>query len=88
MFLYNKSICGFNSLFTVICEDTSYPFGFPVKMKRPPLEVLKLIILILQQLKLSITYIRVDEDGSLSKSTECCSLISTLDLVLETTGGY
>ena len=43
---YNvEIICGFTSNFFTICSDTSFPFGFPPRSKRPPLNILNFMSL-------------------------------------------
>ena len=37
-------IRGFTSNFVAICSATSYPFGFPSRSKRPPLDILKFLV--------------------------------------------
>ena len=39
-----ESIRGFTSYSVAICSATSYPFGFPLRGKLPPLDVLKFIV--------------------------------------------
>ena len=39
-----ESIRGFTSTFVVVCSATSHLFGFPSRIKRPHLDILKLLV--------------------------------------------
>ena len=39
-----ESIRGFTSTFVAICSSTSYPIGFPSRIKRPLLDILKFLV--------------------------------------------
>ena len=81
------SIRGFTSALDVTCGSTSYGFGFPCKSKTPPLSIVKWVILTLKSMGFTVLFIRVDEDGSLANSSEFCTLVQSLNCLLETTGG-
>ena len=65
-----ESIRGFASTFVAICSATSYPYGFPSRSKRPPLDILKFIVTTLRNQDKKVAFVRVDEDGALSRSSE------------------
>ena len=81
------SIRGFTSALDITCASTSYTIGFPTRSKTPPLEIMKWLINTLRSMGHNVTFIRVDEDGSLANSTEFCRLLMTMNCLLETTGG-
>ena len=64
-----ESIRGFTSTFVAICSATSYPFGFTSRSKRPPLDILKLLVVTLRNQDKKIAFIRADEDGALARSS-------------------
>ena len=82
-----KSIRGFTSALDISCGSTSYPVGFPGKSKTPPLETIRWFISVIRNMGFETTFIRVDEDGALAKSSEFCKLLVDLNCILETTGG-
>ena len=63
-------IRGFTSTFVSICYDISYPFGFTYRGKRPPLNIIKLLVTSLSNMDKKVAFIRVYEYGSLSRSSE------------------
>ena len=65
-----QSICVFTSTFVAVCFATSYPFGFPSIIKRPPLDILKFLVTTLINQDKKVSFIRVDEDGAISRSSE------------------
>ena len=82
-----KSIRGFTSALDICCGTTSYPVGFPGKSKTPPLETIRWFISVIRNMGFETTFVRVDEDGALAKSSEFCKLLVDMNCVLETTGG-
>ena len=81
------SIRGFTSALDVTYGATSYPIGFPGKAKTPPVDTFKWVINTIQSIGYTVLFVRVDEDGSHANSSEFCSLIQSLNCLLETTGG-
>ena len=81
------SIRGFTSALTVVCAKASYPFAFPTKTKSPPIEIFTWFISTIRAMGYIAIYIRVDEDGSLARSTEFCNAVVDSNCVLQTTGG-
>ena len=60
-----------------VCYDTPYPFGFISRSKFPPLEILKFLV---------TTFIRVDEDGALARSSEFMGTFHNMNIIVKTTG--
>ena len=56
-----ESIRGFTSTFVTICSANLYPFGFPSRSKRPPLDILTFLVATLINQDKKVTFIRVDE---------------------------
>ena len=64
--LFNVEIIrGFTSTYAEICLSTSYPFGFTLGIKSPPLDTLKFILSILINQDKKVDFIRVDDDCAL-----------------------
>ena len=83
-----ESIRGFTSTFVAICSATSYPFGFPSRSKRPPLDILKFLVTTLRNQDKKLAFIRVDEDGELARSLEFIKTHQNTNIIVQTTGGY
>ena len=83
-----ESIRGFTSTFVAICSATSYPFGFPSRSKRPPLDILKFLVTTLRNQDKKVAFIRVDEDGALARSSEFMKTCHNMNIIVQTTGGY
>ena len=83
-----KSIRGFESALAVSCGSTSYAFNFPTRSRAPPIHILSYLVNVLRTLNYKVLYLKVDEDGSLARSSEFCSKVEELNCVLQTTGGY
>ena len=81
------SLRGYTTALDITCASTSYPFGFPTKSKSPPLDLFKWFVTTIRNMGHQVTFIRVDEDKGLARSTEFCELVVKLNCVLETTGG-
>ena len=82
-----ESIRGFTSTFVAICSATSYPFGFPSRSKRPPLDILKFLVTTLRNQDKKVAFIRVDEDGALARSSEFMRTCHNMNIIVQTTGG-
>ena len=82
-----ESIRGFTSTFVDICSATSYPFGFPSRSKRPPLDILKFLVTTLRNQDKKVAFIRVDEDGALARSSEYMRTCHNMNIIVQTTGG-
>ena len=81
------SIRGFTSALDITCGATSYTLGFPGKAKTPPIDTVRWVINTIRTMGYTVLFIRVDEDSSLANSSEFCTLIQSLNCLLETTGG-
>ena len=81
-----ESIRGFTSTFLAICSATSHPFGFPYRIKRPNLEILKFLVTILRNQDNRVTFIRVDEYGDLAGSSEFMNTCHNVNIIVHTTG--
>ena len=82
-----ESIRGFTSTFVAICSATSYPFGFPSRSKRPPLENLKFLVTALRNQDKKVALIRVDEDEALSISSEFMRTYHNMNIIVQNTFG-
>ena len=86
--LFNvESILGFTSSFVDICSATSYPFGLPYRIKRPPLDILKFLVTTLINQDKKYSFIRVDEDGALARSSEFMRTCHNMNIIVHSTGG-
>ena len=70
-----------------ICSATSHPFGFPSRSKRPPLDILKFLVTTLRNQDKKVSFIRVDEDGALDRSSEFMRTYHSMNIIVEITGG-
>ena len=82
-----ESIRGFTSTFVAICSATSYPFGFPSRSKRPPIDILKFLVPTLSNQDKKVAFIRVDEYVSLARSSEFMRTCHNMNIIVQTTGG-
>ena len=86
-FFGTKSIRGFTAALTMICARSSYPFTFPTRSKSPPVEIFTWFINTIRKMGYSALFVRVDEDASLARSKEFCSVVVSHGCILQTTGG-
>ena len=82
-----ESICGFTSTFVAIFSATSYPFGFPYRSKRPPLDILKFLVTTLRNQDNKVQFIRLDEDGALARTSEFMWTCPNMNIIVQTTDG-
>ena len=82
-----ESIRGFTSIFVDICSASSYPFLFPSRSKRPPLDILKFIVTKLKNQDKKVAFIQVDEDVELARFSEFINTCLNMNIIVETTGG-
>ena len=82
-----ESIRGFTTNFVAICSATSYPFGFPSRIKRPTLDILKCLVTTLINQDKKVAFIRVDEDGALARSSEFMKKCHKMNIIVQNTGG-
>ena len=71
-----------------ICSATSYLFVFPSRSKNPPLDILKFLVATLRNQDNKVSFIRVDEDGALARSSGCMKTYHNMNIIVHTTGGY
>ena len=82
-----ESIRGFASNFAYICSATLYPIGLPPRSKRPPLYILKLLVTTFINQDKTVAFIREDEDGALSRSSEFMNTCHNMNIIVQNTGG-
>ena len=82
------SVRGYVAYFSVTCQATGYGFVFPVPNKRPPLSLISWIAETMKRLDRQISFARFDEGGELARSQQVCQLLSNLNIIMQTTGGY
>ena len=87
-FFNGEIIRVFNSTFVAICSATSYPFGFPSRIKRPPFDILKFLVTTLKNQDKNVAFIKVDEDVSLARSSEFMKTCYNMNITVQTTGVY
>ena len=71
-----------------ICSDHSYLFGFPYRIKRPPLYILRLLVTTLSNQDKKVSFVRVDEDGSLERYYGFMKTCHNMNIIDKTTCGY
>ena len=71
-----------------IFSDTSYPFGFPSRIKRPHLEIFKYIVTTLRNQDKTFPFLRFDEDGALSRFSESMKTCHNKNIMVQTIGVY
>ena len=87
VFFNVESIYVFNLAFLDICSVTSYPFGFPSRSKRPPLEILKFIVTKLSNQDKIVAFIQVDEDGELAIYSGFMNTCHNMNIIVKNIGG-
>ena len=70
-----------------ICSANLYPFGFPSRSKRPPLDILKFIVTVIINWDKKVAFIRVDEYGALARSSGFMNTYRNINIIFKTTGG-
>ena len=80
------SIHGFISTFVAIFSANSHLFGFPPRRKRPPLDILKTFVTTLRNQDKIIAFIRVDEYGTLARSSEFMKTCHNMKIIVQTKG--
>ena len=82
-----ESIGGYTSTFLDICSATSYLFGFPSRIKRSPIDILKFLITAFRNQDKKVTFVQVDEDGAMSRSSEFMNTCHNINIIYQTMGG-
>ena len=77
-----ESIRGFTSTFVAIWSATSYPFGFPSRSTRPPLDILKILVMTLRNQDKKVAFIRVDEYGALARTSEFMKTCHNMNIIV------
>ena len=71
-----------------ICYANSYTFGFPYRSKRPPLDILKILVAALRNQDNKAAFVRVYEYGALARSSEFMNTCHNMNIIVNTIGGY
>ena len=82
------SIRGYKSYLSITCQATGYTFTYSTHRKRAPVDIIKWHILALQRQGFIVNAVRFDEGGELARSFEVNKLLISLNVIMETTGGY
>ena len=88
--IFNTESCrGFKTELLITETVTRQKWGFPTRSRSAPIEQIKYFVGHLCLIGYTVGDVRVDEDGSLARSTEFMkTCIDELKLVVQTTGGY
>ena len=87
-FMSEISVRGFSAYLSVTCATTAFPFSFPVRNKRPPIDLLNWIFKVLERQGKKVLFIRVDEGGELARSSEVGKTIADSHIIMQSTGAY
>ena len=79
-----ESIREFTSIFLGVCSDTSYPFGFPSRSKRPPLEIINFLVTALINQDKKVSFVVVDADGALTRSSSFMKTCHNMNIIVQT----
>ena len=82
-----ESICVFTSIFVAIRSATSYNFEFTSRIKRPLLEIFKLIVTTFRNQDKKVVFVRVYEYGELARSSEFMNICHNMNIIVQTTCG-
>jgi hypothetical protein len=83
------SHCGFTAMLTIIDAKTRTLWLFFTSSKKPPIHIVRWFFTQLRREQRTLATVRVDEDGSLDRSSLFCAFIrDETKLGLDTTGGY
>ena len=82
-----ESIRALTSTFLAICYTNSYPFGFPSRIKLPPLEIIKFPVTTLRNQDNKVAFIQVDEYGAIEKYSEFMKTCHNMNIIAQSTGG-
>ena len=87
VFFNVEVICEFTLTYVDICSDTSYPFGFLSRSKRPTLDILKFLVATLSNQFKKVSFVQVDEDGALERYSEFMNKCHKMNIIVQITGG-
>ena len=76
-------IYGFTSTFVAICSATSHPFYFPSRSKRPPIDILKLLVTKFSNQYNKVAFVRFGEYGALEKYSEFMRKCHNMNIIVE-----
>ena len=82
-----ESIRGFTSTVVAICSANSYPFVFPSRCKRPPLDILKFLVTTSRNQDNKFAFIIVDKDLALARSSKFMNMCYNMNIIVQTTVG-
>ena len=85
-FLNVERIYGFTSTFVAICFATPYPIVCTSRSKLPALEILNFLVTTLINQDNKVAFIRVDEDGTLARSSEFMNTCHNMNIIVQTIG--
>ena len=71
-----------------ICSYNSYPFVFPYRRNLLPLDILKFLVTTFINQDNKVAFVRVDEDGALSRSYEFMKTCHNINIIVQNIGGY
>ena len=71
-----------------ICSATSHPFGFPSRIRPPPLDTLEFLVTTLISQNKKFELFRVDEYGALEIYYELMKACQIMNIRVQATGGY
>ena len=87
-FFSTYSVRGYVAYLSITCQATGYGYIFPVPNKRPPLSLISWIAETLKRIDHQMYFVRFDEGGELARSQQVCQLLTSLNIIMQTTGGY
>ena len=80
---------GFKTALLITEATTRRKWGFPTRSRSAPIEQFKYFVRHLRLQGYTVEQLRVDEDGSLARSTEFMRMVvKVLHMAVQTTGGY
>ena len=73
---------------TIVDSTTNHLFSYPIRSKRPPLQLIKTFIQLSHHHEYKSYILWFDEDGEHSISSDSMQLFIDHEVIVETTGGY
>ena len=71
----------------MLCSANSYPFGFTSRSKRPPIDILKFIVTTWSNHDKKVSFIWVDKDEAIARSSELVNTCYNIYIIVQTKGG-
>ena len=87
-FLNTTSIRGFSAYLSATCFTTAYPFGFPVRNKRSPLDLIIWLIDVMERQGRKVLFLRFDEGDELVRNYEVGKLLVEKHVIMQSTGAF